>query len=1175
MQDTNQNPKSARAQKEEQVLSFWQDNAIFEKTLDKEKTQGEFVFYEGPPTANGTPGIHHLEARAFKDIIPRYKTMKGYHVPRKGGWDTHGLPVELQVEKELGLKSKKEVEQYGVAAFNKKCKESVWRYLDLWNEFTYRIGYWVDQKNPYVTYHNSYIESLWNIVGEINKKNLLYKDYKVVPWCARCGTGLSSHELAQGYQDVKDLSVYAKFKVTPGQKIGDTEVDDNTYILAWTTTPWTLPGNVALAVGEDIEYVKVKIDNKNVLSTVVSVENGVNKNETLISDGIYILAKEKIGLILGKHEVLETIKGSDLVGLSYVPLYPYLKDAIAQDESYTDSRDKAFKVYGADFVTTTDGTGVVHTAVMYGQDDFELGTKIGLPKFHTVNEDGTFKENMDFLTGRFVKDEDVAIDVIKDLAHRGLLFKKEKYEHSYPHCWRCKTPLIYYARDSWYIQMSKLRDEMVAENKEINWEPAYTRDGRFGEWLKDIKDWAISRERYWGTPLPIWEKENGQRVVIDSIDTLKKHTKKSGNTYFAMRHGKTFSNEKGVWDFEGDPKNHLTDEGKEQIKNSVKLFNEKIDIIICSPMLRTKETAELFKELSQFSGDLIFDERLREYNPGSKYQGTPVIDFLTFFKTYPERYTKINPDGENYQNLKDRVMATLMECESKYQNKKILFVSHGGPILNMILGAQGAVHSTIVENIEELAYPKNAEIRKIDFVPLPHNEHYELDLHKPYIDEVKLFDEDGQKMTRVKEVMDVWFDSGCMPFAQDHYPFSGKEVAYPADFISEAIDQTRGWFYTLHAVGTLLGRGKAYKNVICLGHILDAEGKKMSKSLGNIVDPWMMMEKYGVDPLRFFMYTVNQPGESKNFDEKTVQDIERKVFNLLENVYTFYDLYRDKNLETNDYPTSTHVLDQWILAELSKTVTIIEDTLDNYKVLEGGRQIREFIDGLSTWYLRRSRERLKDGDADAKRTLYFVLKTLSKVIAPFIPFTGEELYQKIRLENDVESVHLENWPTLRAYDTHALDTMKIVRELVTLGLQARQKEGIAVRQPLSKITFKNNAFEKVYTDILEDELNIKEIVFNEAQDQDVVLDTEITEALKQEGTARELMRIVQDMRKKKGLQPSDTIVLIIDTNEAGQAIVTIFKDEIQKVVGATDIVFQGTQGEVFSVADLEYIISLS
>jgi len=463
----NKQEKSQIAKREEEILEFWKAEGIFEKSLGKKSPKGDFVFYEGPPTANGRPGIHHLEARAFKDIIPRYKTMKGFHVRRKGGWDTHGLPVELQVEKQLGLKSKKEIENYGVAEFNKKCRESVWEYLDIWNKFTERIGFWVDQKNPYITYKNSYIEAVWNILKKVNEDKLLYKDYKVVPWCPRCGTGLSSHELAQGYEDVKDLSVTIKFKI-----IGD----ENAFLLAWTTTPWTLPGNVALAVGEKIDYVKIKI-----------------------AEEFFILAKSRLPIIEGNYEVVEEIKGEDLLGLEYEPLYPYLEKNALNSEK--EKLEKAFKVYNADFVTTEDGTGVVHTAVMYGQDDFELGNKIGLPKVHLVKEDGTFKDGMDFLSGRFVKEEATDVEIIKDLAHRNLLFKKEKYEHSYPHCWRCKTPLIYYARDSWYIKMSSLRDKLVKENEKINWVPAHIKEGRFGEWLREIKDWAISRERYWGTPL--------------------------------------------------------------------------------------------------------------------------------------------------------------------------------------------------------------------------------------------------------------------------------------------------------------------------------------------------------------------------------------------------------------------------------------------------------------------------------------------------------------------------------------------------------------------------------------------------------------------------------------------------------------------------------------------------
>lgn len=1140
--ENNETKKSAAAEREENVLQFWGENDIFNKTLEVTKDGKEFVFYEGPPTANGKPGIHHLEARAFKDAIPRYKTMRGFHVRRKGGWDTHGLPVELQVEKKLGLTSKKAIEEYGIAKFNQECKESVWEYRDIWEKFTTRIGYWVDQQDPYVTYHNNYIESLWNVLAQVEKKDLLYKDYKVVPWCPRCGTALSSHELAQGYEDVKDLSVYVKFPIVGFEKA---------YFLAWTTTPWTLPGNVALAVGADITYVEAKI-----------------------GDEILVLAKDLLSKVSEPYEIVAEHKGSEMVGMAYEPLYPFLKDNLPASEQA--KLDKAFKVYTADFVTTTDGTGIVHTAVMYGQDDFELGTKVGLPKYHLVNEDGTFKPEAGVFAGRFVKDEDVAVDIIKDLAGRGLLFKKEKYEHSYPHCWRCKTPLVYYARDSWYIRMSSLREKLIEENKSINWEPSHIRDGRFGEWLKDLKDWAISRERYWGTPLPIWETaDRSNRIVVDSIATLKEYAKKSGNTYFAMRHGEA-QNNISVETIANSSPCSLTEEGRRQVEVSAEAFSEKIDVIIASPYVRTKETAQIICEKLGFPfEEVVYDDRIREWEISPEFYGKPREMMTQYyhhdFTREPEKHLA---DGESFADLVKRAGEFIYDIETKYRGKKILIVAHSGSIRALSFVAQGGVFSEMVYRPELNNPPKNAEIREIAFAPLPHNSTYELDLHRPFIDAVVLV-KDGKEYCRVKEVMDVWFDSGAMPFAQDHYPFENTErvegAGYPADFISEAIDQTRGWFYTLHAVGILMGRGKAYKNVICLGHILDAQGKKMSKSLGNIVDPWVMMDKYGVDTLRLWMYSVNQPGDSKNFDEKTVAELHNKVFNLLYNVVSFYELYRDTSLETNP-AQSSNALDTWIMARLGELTETVTANLDSFKLFEPVRDIRAFIDDLSTWYVRRSRDRMKDGDKEAKQTLYFVLKTLIKIMAPFAPFAAEDLWQMLKTDTDPESVHLALWPEEAGFSEEEIQRMREVRAIVSSGLEARQKASLKVRQPLASITI-GAQFDDAYLEIIKEELNVKNVVVAPGTP-GVVLDTTITPELKAEGDFRELIRAIQDMRKKAELQLGDEITLMIETDDTGKVLIEQFAPEIKKTVLAKEIVYAPNDGSEVTIDWLTFKISV-
>ncbi|MES2416481.1 MAG: class I tRNA ligase family protein, partial [Patescibacteria group bacterium] len=889
MEEKKETTKSETALREEIVLQFWRDNKTFEKSSEKESPNGEFVFFEGPPTANAKPALHHLEARAFKDVIPRYKTMQGYHVRRKAGWDTHGLPVELQIEKKLGLNSKKEIEKYGVAKFNKECKDSVHEYIGLWKQFSERMAFSVDFDNAYYTYDNSYIESLWNIVDHANKKGLMYKDYKIVPWCARCGTALSSHELAQEYKDIKDLSVIAKFPIVGFPKA---------YFLAWTTTPWTLPGNVALAVGADVTYVEAKV-----------------------GEEIFVLAKDRLSVLGTPYEIIAEHKGNEMAGMQYEKIY----DASAlYSPSEKEKILNAHKIYVGDFVTTTDGTGIVHIAPMYGADDFDLATKNNLPKVHTVDTTGIFLPAIEPLSGRFVKDENFDIDIIKDLAHRGLLFKKEKYEHNYPHCWRCKTPLLYYARDSWYFAVSKIKDKLIASNENISWEPSHIKEGRFGEWLRGIKDWAISRERYWGTPLPVWQKADGSYKVVGSLADLKKYTKKSGNNYFVMRHGETEANKKSIICSIPNGEWHLDADGIAQAGKSAESMKDKnIDLIFTSDFIRTLETAEIMREkLGLGKENVIVDERLREMGIKS-FDGKNWDEYHKSHIKTSENFNSHIAEDESYQDVKNRMTAFVYEVEEKYKDKNILFVTHGGPAWLLFAGAQAKnVEESLamIRDVKDFHYFQNAEIKELDFVPLPHNDNFELDFHKPYIDQVVLED-NGEIMTRTPEVMDVWFDSGAMPYAQDHFPFEGeknKPAYFPADFISEAIDQTRGWFYTLVAVAALFDKETPVKNIICLGHLLDAQGQKMSKSKGNVIDPWEEMNKWGADTVRMWMYSVTSPGDSKNYDEKVVRELHGKIFTLFGNILSFYELYRDKKLENNEKPNSQNVLDQWILLRLEE-----------------------------------------------------------------------------------------------------------------------------------------------------------------------------------------------------------------------------------------------------------------
>ena len=846
--------------REMEVLKYWKENKIFEKSIEMREGGETFTFYDGPPTANGKPHIGHILTRVIKDIIPRYKTMKGYKVLRKAGWDTHGLPVELEVEKLLGIDGKPEIEKFGVEPFIENCKKSVWKYKGEWEQMSDRVGYWADMENPYITYDNNYIESVWWALKRIWDQGLLYKGHKIVPYCPRCGTSLSSHEVAQGYKDVKDPSIYVKFRV---------KGENNVYLMAWTTTPWTLPSNVALTVNPRETYVKVKC-----------------------SDEVYILAEALAPSVLNEeYEVLEKMDGQSMIGMEYEPLFDFAK-----------VDKKAFYVVGGDFVTLTDGTGIVHTAPAFGEDDAKVGRAYDLPFVQLVNEQGNFIDAVTEWKGMFVKDADPLI--IKHLEGRNLIYKKLDYEHSYPFCWRCDTHLLYYAMDTWFIKMTAVKDKLLKNNNKINWLPDNIREGRMGNFLENVVDWGLSRSRYWGTPLPIWECECGHRHVIGSIAELKEM-------------------------------------------------------------------------------------------------------------------------GENVPD--------------------------------------------------------------------------DIELHKPFIDEVLLKCPKcvTGKMKRVADVIDCWFDSGSMPFAQWHYPFENEEIFkdnYPADFISEAIDQTRGWFYTLLAISTLLFDEPAFKNVIVLGHVNDKDGIKMSKHKGNVVDPWTVLNKQGADAVRWYFYINSAPWLPNRFYEEAVSESQRKFMGTLWNTYAFYVLYADldqfnpKNYKLEYEKLS--VMDKWILSKMHTLIATVDKNLANYRITESARAIQEFVDDLSNWYVRRCRERFwqKDMNQDkinAYMTLYTVLVQLITVSAPFVPFISEEIYGNLVRNIDSEapkSVHLCDFPVAdeKFIDKELEKNMELVLKLVVLGRACRNSANIKNRQPVAKIYVKAD-FElpEMFAELVKDELNVKEVIFTD------------------------------------------------------------------------------------------------
>ena len=857
--------------REKAVEKFWEDNNIFKKSMEHRKGGETYTFYDGPPTANGKPHIGHVETRTIKDMIPRYRTMKGYMVPRKAGWDTHGLPVELEVEKLLGLDGKEQIEEYGLAPFIDKCKESVWKYKGMWEDFSRTVGFWADMDNPYVTYDDNFIESEWWALKTIWDKGLLYKGFKIVPYCPRCGTPLSSHEVAQGYKAVKERSAIVRFKVK----------GEDAYFLAWTTTPWTLPSNVALCVNPEETYLKVKA-----------------------ADGYtYYIAKALADKVLGRlaeegkdaYEVLETYVGKDLEYKEYEPLYKCAGDAAKKQKK------KAHFVTCDGYVTMTDGTGIVHIAPAFGEDDSRIGRNYELPFVQFVDGKGDLTAETPY-AGKFVKDADPL--VLKDLDAEGKLFDAPKFEHDYPFCWRCDTPLIYYARESWFIKMTAVKDDLVRNNKTINWIPASIGEGRFGNWLENIQDWGVSRNRYWGTPLNIWECECGHQHSIGSRE-----------------------------------------------------------------------------ELYKMSG--------------------------------------------------------------------------------------------------------NEKAKTVEF-------------HRPYIDEITITcPKCGKQMKRVPEVIDCWFDSGAMPFAQHHYPFENKDLfeqQFPADFISEAVDQTRGWFYSLLAESTLLFNKAPYKNVIVMGHVQDENGQKMSKSKGNAVDPFNALETYGADAIRWYFYTSSAPWLPKRFSGKAVQEGQRKFMGTLWNTYAFFVLYANiDNFDASKYTLEYDklpVMDKWLLSKLNSTVAEVDSNLDQYRIPEAAKALQDFVDEMSNWYVRRSRERfwakgMEQDKINAYMTLYTALVTICKAAAPMIPFMTEDIYQNLVRSNDAnapESIHLCDFPVVNKdhIDKKLEEDMEDVLDAVVMGRACRNEAAIKNRQPISRMYIKSDfTLSEFYQEIIEDELNVKEVVFTD------------------------------------------------------------------------------------------------
>jgi len=1118
---------------EEKVLHYWRSKQILKKILKKGRKK--FVFFEGPPFLNGRPHLGHFFTRAIKDVILRYKTMRGYFVQgRRAGWDTHGLPIEVEVEKFLGISSKKDVEKYGIERFVQECKKRISSYKALFETSAERTAYSVDLHNAYITCDNSYIESLWWIFKKIFQKKLLYEDYKIVPFCPRCGTSLSSHELALGYKKITEPSIYVKFQVSsfkpqvssfkfqdssfPAtysidfQKAGSRQRRDKFYFLVWTTTPWTLPANVALAINPEFNYVLIETKNKEYL----------------------ILVKERTNVLGEICRVVGEFKGKDLIGLKYKPLFQSLTSH--------------YQVIPADFISSQEGTGIVHIAPAFGEEDLQAFRRQWPNESFpiTVDEQGKMKTPGYKWNGMFVKHADRLIR--EELDNQGLLCKEELFEHDYPFCWRCNSPLLYYPKRAWFIKTTAIKKKLIRNNQKINWHPSYLKEGRFGEWLKEVKDWNLSRERYWGTPLPVWKcRKCAKLKIICSIQELSRESFYKNNFYL-LRHGQGENNTLEIISNNFS----LTSLGKEQIEGQIKKLKRlKVDIIYSSPIKRCVQTSEIIS--NNLGLAVVTDERLREIETGI-FEGKKREDYLSFYKSVEERFCKKPQGGESLKDVRERVMNFIIEVNRKYQNKNILIVSHQDPLLMLEAGS----YQVPIKEVWRMKPMRTGELRELSFKDSSYTPKGEIDLHRPYIDQVVLRCKCGGEMFRVKEVIDGWFDSGAMPFAQWHYPFENKtkiakNEAFPADFICEGIDQTRGWFYTLLVISTLLGFSASYKNVVSLGLILDKKGQKMSKSKGNAVEPDEIISEFGSDVLRWYFYTVNLPEENKQFDKEELNNVYNKFFNPLLNGLKFLHFYgnireiRNKFKGINE--KSLNHLEKWMLSRLYQTIFMVNRYIDDFQIKQAASSIEDLISDFSTWYLRRSREKI------FLSFLYYLLLNFSKLLAPFIPFTSEAIYLYLK---DRNSVHIENYPEVseRKIDYKLLEQMRAIREITSKILFLRGEKGIKVRQPLSKIILpqKYKYLSHLMYLVLQ-ETNIKRVEF---KGEEFILDAEITQELYEEGLLREVSRLIQQLRKKLNLLPKDRIELMIDIKENFflRKILERNEDFLKEKVGAVNIMWR-------------------